>query len=430
MASPDPTVPSWPIAEATVRADGTASLTIHGAERPVAAADPAAARAELVRLVRAELADELGRPVRLRTTDPDGTEGLLAVAPDGTVTELAPARHRHDGAVPRPAPPPPAAAPTLLRVAPAQDGEPPELLDDGDPRLPRPILRSEVHHRPPTVMQRLRAWIAEALTSAGERAQRAEDARLARLPHASRTNLIVYAGPRGGVGKTTAARAVGGILAASRAGTVVLVDADRDYGPAADLVSDARRSTKTLVDLLADFTDAPHPPELRPYLSTFDDGLLLLAAPATRAEMKKLTPEHYAQALGLLRGVDVVLMDCAGGIGDLQEWALREADQAVVFATPDYVAANNVARVLTDEDVQLPERTMLVLNNPRPEGNGDLAAIERHFARHHFEERIALPFDQQLRDMLDQGTYNLAALPRSTRLPLKRLAAAIGEGLR
>ena len=317
--------------------------------------------------------------------------------------------------------PPAAGALAELGQAPA--------ADEQARRPPRPILRSEVHHRPPTALQRLQQWIAEALMSAGERAERAEDARLARLPRASRTNLIVYAGPRGGVGKTTAARAVGGLLSAARSGTVVLLDADRDYGPAADLVPDAQRSPKTIVDLLADFTDAPHPPELRPYLSTFDDGLLLLAAPATRKEMKKLTPEHYAQALSLLRGVDVVLMDCAGGVGDLQEWALREADQAVVFATPDYVAANNVARVLTDEDVQLPERTMLVLNNPRPEGRGDLAAIERHFARHNFEERIALGFDQQLRDMLDQGTYDLAALPRRTRLPLKRLAAAVGEGL-
>ena len=31
---------------------------------------------------------------------------------------------------------------------------------------------------------------------------------------------------------------------------------------------------------------------------------------------------------------------------------------------------------------------------------------------------------------LDQATYRLADLPRSTRLPLKRLAATIGEGLR
>jgi hypothetical protein len=300
MASPDLTVPSWPVAEAAVNADGTATLTLNGQERPVSAASPDAVRAELVRIVRDELALDLGRSVRLRTLDPDGSEGLLAVAPNGSVTDLAPA---HRPSEPAPAPSGPAElprSPTPLHVAsptvapghPQPDAVPAVAVE---PRVPRPILRSEVHHRPPGVLQRLQAWITEALTSAGERAERVEDARLAQLPAASRTNLIVFAGPRGGVGKTTAARAVGGILAASRAGTVVLVDADRDYGPAADLVSDARRSPKTLVELLNDFTEPPHPPQLRPYLSSFDDGLLLLAAPATRSEMKRLAPEHYAR---------------------------------------------------------------------------------------------------------------------------------------
>lgn len=92
MASPDLTVPSWPVAEATVNPDGTATLTLNGQDRAINAATPAAARAELVQLVRDELALDLGRPVRLRTTDPDGSQGLLAVAPDGSVTDLAPTR--------------------------------------------------------------------------------------------------------------------------------------------------------------------------------------------------------------------------------------------------------------------------------------------------------------------------------------------------
>jgi MinD-like ATPase involved in chromosome partitioning or flagellar assembly len=300
----------------------------------------------------------------------------------------------------------------------------------GAPRPPRPILRNEVHHQDASPLRRLRGWISDALTSKAEFAEYAEDRRLSRLPSTSRTNLIVFVGPRGGVGKTTVARAVGGLLSSARCGTVVLMDADRDYGPAGDLAPDSRRSDKSLSDLLADFDEAPHPPQLRPYLSTLEDGLLILGAPSTRAEMRALTPEHYARALKLLRGADVVLMDCAGGIGDLQEWALRVADQAVVFATPDYVAANNVAKVLTDPDVGLPERSTLVLNNPRPEGAGDMSAIEQHFARHHLEERVVLPYDQRLRVMLDQGTYALEALDRSTRVPLKRLAAAVGEGLR
>jgi MinD-like ATPase involved in chromosome partitioning or flagellar assembly len=325
---------------------------------------------------------------------------------------------------------PPAAARPLRDTARVSAPRAEPAVDaNGQMRPPRPILRSEVHHHEVSPLRRLRQWVTDALTSQAELAEFAEDRRLAQLPGTSRTNLIVFVGPRGGVGKTTVARAVGGLLSSARCGTVVLMDADRDYGPAVDLAPDSRRSPKTLSDLLTDFETAPHPPQLRPYLSTLDDGLLILGAPSTRSEMRALTPEHYERALGLLRGVDVVLMDCAGGIGDLQEWALRVADQAVVFATPDFVAANNVAKVLSDPDVGLPRRSTLVLNNPRPEGAGDMSAIEQHFARHHLEERVVLPYDQRLRVMLDQGTYALEALDRTTRVPLKRLAATVGEGL-
>jgi MinD-like ATPase involved in chromosome partitioning or flagellar assembly len=329
--------------------------------------------------------------------------------------------------------PPRAKRPARPEVAPIRPAiEEPSVTPDGvaQDRPPRPILRNEVHHQTSSPLRRMWTWINDSLTSKAELAEFAEDRRLERLPSTSRTNLIVFVGPRGGVGKTTVARAVGGLLSSARCGTVVLMDADRDYGPAVDLAPDSRRSSKTLSDLLADFDEAPHPPQLRPYLSTLDDGLLILGAPSTRAEMRALRPEHYERALGLLRGADIVLMDCAGGIGDLQEWALRVADQAVVFATPDFVAANNVAKVLTDDEVRLPRRSTLVLNNPRPEGAGDMTAIEQHFARHSLEERVVLPYDQRLRVMLDQGTYELKCLERSTRVPLKRLAAAIGEGLR
>jgi hypothetical protein len=59
-----------------------------------------------------------------------------------------------------------------------------------------------------------------------------------------------------------------------------------------------------------------------------------------------------------------------------------------------------------------------------------MAAIAQHFARHNLEERVVLPYDQRLRVMLDQGTYDLTCLERSTRIPLKRLTATVGEGLR
>ena len=200
MASVESEVPSWPVADAAVHADGTASLTIHGTERPVTAPNPGAARLELLRLVREELADELGRPVRLRTIDPDGAVGELAVGPDGHVTELTrprPPRGRPSPTPPMPpapasvdpapvdaAPTPPSAPATerVRHVAASPDGEgdgdgtttdpaaaEPDV-DDGTARTPRPIRRSEVHHRQPSPAERAWAWVTESCWSRRRRA--------------------------------------------------------------------------------------------------------------------------------------------------------------------------------------------------------------------------------------------------------------------
>jgi MinD-like ATPase involved in chromosome partitioning or flagellar assembly len=333
------------------------------------------------------------------------------------------------------------AGPRPRRLRPAlPDADLAEAVEDSPPApdgrsrqaaTPRPILRDEVHHQVPGAWERLTAWLQDLLTSRGQRAEQAEEQRLAVLPAPSRTNLIVFCGPRGGVGKTTTVRTVGGLLARATRGTVVAVDGDQDYGPLADLVPDAARSGRTLTDLLDDFTDPPPPPRLRPYLSALPDGLLVLAAPADTAKMQELTPADYERALELLAGADVVLLDCAGGITKpLPKWALSVADQAVVMTTPDFVAANNIARVLSESEVQLPPRTTLVLNETRPAGPGDRRAIEAHFERHALEQRVAIPYDGELHAMLDRATYRLDELARPTRLPLKALAATIGEGLR
>src|SRR4051794_18782580 len=189
MASVDSQIPNWPIAEAVVHADGSATLTIGGTQQAVAGHDPAAARSELVRLVREQLAVELRRPVRLRTVDPDGSEGQLAIAPDGTVSELS-ARTRPRVAA---TPAPPTAAPPeppQLHVAEAAGppvpapyaGERGTLGLDWRP-APRELRRGEVHHRQPSALHRSWRWITdELLVSAGEKAERAEDTRLKRLP--------------------------------------------------------------------------------------------------------------------------------------------------------------------------------------------------------------------------------------------------------
>jgi hypothetical protein len=81
-------VPQWPKFSAVLYDDGTGELEINGASEPIAAADITVARTIVLERVAAYARDELHRPVRLHTTDPDG-RWELAVHPNGDVDELA-----------------------------------------------------------------------------------------------------------------------------------------------------------------------------------------------------------------------------------------------------------------------------------------------------------------------------------------------------
>jgi hypothetical protein len=128
--------------------------------------------------------------------------------------------------------------------------------------------------------------------------------------------------------------------------------------------------------------------------------------------------------------LETLLMDTAGGIGELQEWALARADQAVVLCPPDYLAANNIAKVLSDDELKLPERTHARAQRHPPRRRRRPRRDRAPLRPPQLRRTHPRPLRHQLRLSLDQATYTLAALPRSTRLPLKRLAATIGEGLR
>ncbi len=440
MASVDPQIPNWPIAEAVVHADGSATLTIAGKQQPITARDPATARGELVQLVRDQLATELGRPVRLHTVDPDGSEGQLAVAPDGSVTELSVRtrpRHAPSGAAPPPAAPP---GPRQLRVADADADAAPQrddvVIDEdaGGPSAPRQLRRGEVHHRQPGALQRAWRWLTdELLVSAGEKAERAEDARLSALTGASRQNLIVLVGPRGGAGKTMGARTIGGILAAARLGTVLHMDADQDYGPAADLVPDMQRSEKTIIDLLADFDEPPPPPQLRPV------HVALRRRPAcarrteeahgheeARRRARSLRARARAAARRRRRDHGLRRRHRQGaGVG---AGARRPGDRACARPTTSRPTTSPRSSATRTCGCRRARRSCSTTRARRAAATWPRSSATSPGTRS--RSASASPTTTGMRLMLDQATYRLAALPRDTRLPLKRLAATVGEGLR
>lgn len=78
----------FPKINAVLRTNGTGEVTINGTSHAIEAADEAAVLSDALRLI-SETAAQLGRPVRVSTTDPDG-QGLIIVSPEGVVSEAAP----------------------------------------------------------------------------------------------------------------------------------------------------------------------------------------------------------------------------------------------------------------------------------------------------------------------------------------------------
>lgn len=130
------TVPDWPLIEATTRPDGSAEVVIAGISHLIDTTSLDDARAAIVSTVT-ETAVELGRPVRMTASGPDGRWPLV-VHPDGSVLDddsaSSPRAPRRAAAVP-PAPPAPPAPP----VEPVEPGtEPRPAPAPTEPVAPAP----------------------------------------------------------------------------------------------------------------------------------------------------------------------------------------------------------------------------------------------------------------------------------------------------
>ncbi len=296
-----------------------------------------------------------------------------------------------------------------------------------------PMTRRDIYDQPmragrpvPTgPLARARAWLRLKLSTELQRREWAVDERLARVPPMSRPNTIAVVSPKGGVGKTTISFVLGNLLASELHLRVVALDANPDFGTLAALAPDDTRTLRSLADLLADADNIESPAELHPYVSRLNTGLHLLGAPAHAEVMAQMTPGLYARLLDFLeRFYEVVILDLGTGITDpLAQFAVKRADQSVVITTPEWITAAGVLGAL--RYLQLEEGTLVLNQAPSGRNAGNREVIEANFRRQAVATKATIPYDQRLRVMLDTGTYDLADLSLSMRVPAKELAAAV-----
>src|SRR6478672_3075346 len=112
----------FPKINAVLRTNGTGEVTINGTSHAIEAADEAAVLNDALRIIT-ETAAQLGRPVRVSTTDPDG-QGLIIVSPEGVVSEATPIKptsRREQDTLPVTGAPSPGQAKATAAPAPASE---------------------------------------------------------------------------------------------------------------------------------------------------------------------------------------------------------------------------------------------------------------------------------------------------------------------
>lgn len=146
------TVPDWPLIEATTRPDGSAEVVIAGTSHPIDTTSLEDARAAIVATVT-ETAVELGRPVRMTASGPDGRWPLV-VHPDGSVldgdTASSPRAPRRAAAMPSAPPAPPAPPAPAVDAAPQPTPGPTPGLPTGPPEPAQPAPAPPVPEPVPT----------------------------------------------------------------------------------------------------------------------------------------------------------------------------------------------------------------------------------------------------------------------------------------
>lgn len=303
-------------------------------------------------------------------------------------------------------------------------------------RAGAPLTRADVYYRPlvdgrelrDNSLTRMRDRTRALVTSRLERDELVAERRLRARPQITRTNTVATISPKGGVGKTTTTFVVGDLLATHLKLRVLAVDLNPDFGTLAALAPDRCRSENSLADLLRDEARIGSAAELRPYVSALPSGLHVLAAPVDPDVMRQMSPALYDELLTFLEQFyEVVLLDLGTGVtGPIAQFAIGRADQAVVVTTPEWITATNVLVAL--RQLRL-DRATLVLNQAVKDTTGDSEAITEQFRRQRLSQRIAIPYDQRLRTMLDSGTYSLTGLRRTTRVPIKQLGLAVASQL-
>ena len=324
------------------------------------------------------------------------------------------------------------------RASTSADDDPLTELLPGD--VYRIVDGRELHDTPWT---RFAQQVRNLLTSPpAKREERLDhDLQQLRIRGLARGVTVAFGSIKGGVGKTTLTLSLADTFADALRCGVLVVDADLEWGTAADSIPQDGRRGGTLTDVLHAQERIHSPGDLAPYLVGLPGGAQLLAGPTDPDQIERIEIEDMQRLLDLLqRFFPVILLDLSPGIGlrgTIPRWAFGSADEIVAIATPTRGSLRRAGRMLTylgehRPDVPLTLTLNMVPKRPEEAIRRVIDVAERAPAQDgDADDRrryAAIPRDDGLMRQLDTGLLDVAALDQPTRIAIKDLAYQLASG--
>ncbi|MEV0360935.1 MinD/ParA family protein [Nocardia sp. NPDC050697] len=259
--------------------------------------------------------------------------------------------------------------------------------------------------------------------------QRIEERRARIRRQLTSTYQIAVVSVKGGVGRTTAAAALGSTFAALRPDRVVAIDANPDFG---DLATRTSRHPYGLT--LRDLAQAPDLDAfsaVQSFTSINTADLAVLASPWTTEATEPLSGHEYTTAVEVLRRhFNLLLVDCGTGVLDAASATVLRASDAVVVVTPatvggvtgavatlNWLGAHGLGRLVTSSIVA-------IVHHQPAKPTVEVEAIEQLFATAQRPTRV-LPYDAHL---AEGGEIDLRLLNGETAAAFEELAAELADG--
>lgn len=364
------------------------------------------------------------------------TNGPIYTAEDQEWLELTPlgaplASAHPDAQAEPPAPAPGGDVEVTTQAVPAVWADGGEMAWRVD-RAPAPSPRKRRSATQPGIRGRARMLVTDKLVAQ----ERECDAQLARLRvrGMSRSVVLAVASIKGGIGKTTIARALADAFQDGLRQNTLLADLDLEWGTAVSTAPVGSHRESSILDVYRQRDEIHQVGDLMPHLTACGSGALLLPAPRAPRDIDAVTPEVLDAALATVsRFFQIIVLDLPPGAGIKNEtcrWAYGAVDEVLVVTTPTKATVDyqlrRILEFLGESYEELPLHVALNLVPPRPGQNvrealtmADSILDSRRVLRVHRDGALAR--------QIDEATLDISHLGVRTRVDIKRLAASVAE---